>query len=108
MTQEKVSSWMEQYTQNAEYDKKPKFQIKGGESKLVQFMNEGREIDNEYGPTIVFDVVEAGVQKVWFVGKKKYSLLRQIAIGAPLSGKAALITRTGNLQKDTRYEVVFK
>lgn len=116
----KETQWFEapEYNtpENEEKIRLPKFNInlsKGeiAKSEEIVFLNNGVEVNNQYGKSIMFNVTHKGVDMVWFIKSKSYSLLRPIRILAKanqLSGKTATVTRAGTTQADTRWGIVFK
>ena len=114
--QETISNWYE----SKEYDSKPeneqvrlpKFGItlRKGEiarTEEVLFIDDGHEINNQYGKSILFKINYRGADMVWFVKTKMFSLLVPIKKAMPISGKKALITRAGTTQADTRWGIKF-
>lgn len=110
--QEKVvQDWANEYLQEEgkQEPRLPKLKILDGEQVEVSFCDNGVEIPNpEYGPAIMFTVKVKDVLMVWFVGKKKFSILTAIARAKPIVGRSALVTRIGKGKADTRWSIKFK
>src|SRR3990167_8644612 len=108
ITQEKAGNWMQEMQDEQEYERKPKLRIGDGEQVEITFLDEGTKITSQYGESILFNVKENNVEKVWFVNTNKYTLLREIKNQAPLTGKTAKLTRIGKTKQDTRYSIKFQ
>jgi hypothetical protein len=111
-----VSDWAEDYLRENSVETKPrlpKFNITLGKGEIaktetITFITEGTKIENQYGKSILFTVNYKGVDMVWFIKAKSFSLLSEIAKNKPVAGKAADVTRAGTTQADTRWAIKFK
>ena len=105
--------WTVDYLKENQSDEKPrlpKFNITLGKGEIaktetITFVSEGTMIDNQYGKSILFTINFKGVEMVWFIKAKSYSLLNAIAKAKPLDGKMAEVTRAGTTQSDTRWAI---
>ena len=113
-----ADSWYENYDQPQENKEGqlPIFEMKLQTGRLartetVVFQTEGAKKTTRFGETIVFEIINAGVLKVWFIKKTQYNLLNPIAkerkVGS-LIGRTAEVTRTGQGQKETKWGINFK
>ena len=115
-----VSNWFDsnEYDQTNKEDKArlPKFNInlnKGeiARSEEIMFLNNGIEVNNQYGKSIMFTINHKSVDMVWFVKAKSYTLLREIKKvikeKKSLEGLKAIVTRAGTTQSDTRWAIKF-
>lgn len=112
MAQEVLQDWSKEYLQEEnekESTRLPKLKILDGEQVEVSFCDNGVEIPSpEYGPAIMFTVKVKEQLMVWFVSKKKFSILTAIARAKPIVGRSALVTRIGKGKADTRWSIKFK
>lgn len=104
------ASWSEEYlannAQNA--NKQPKLTFQDGDQKIIVFLDEGtKNLNEEYGTSIIFKVKCEEKELLWFVGVKKYTILTEIAHQKPITGKTAKVTRVGKEKKDTRWSIKF-
>lgn len=121
MEEVKESNWFDapEYEASANEENKarlPKFNITLGKGEIARteeivFVNNGISIDNQYGKSILFTIKHKGVDMVWFVKAKSYSILKeikkQIQNKKDLSGLTAKVTRAGTTQTDTRWAIQF-
>ena len=114
---EKESNWFDapEYDAQPENEKirLPKFNITLGKGEIarteeVLFLDNGAEINNQYGKSILFMIQHKNVDMVFFAKGKWYSFLRDVKKNMPIAGKAAYITRAGTTQTDTRWAIKFK
>ena len=112
-----ISNWWEdkQYepTTNDDKPRLPKFNItiqKGevARTELIEFLNNGEKIENQYGKSIMFKIKYKEVEMVWFVKAKSFSILKELKVAQPLIGKCAYVTRAGTTQSDTRWAIKLK
>ena len=84
---------------------KPKLKILDGETKEIEFLDEGtKSMHPDYGESVKFMVKEGGEEKVWYVNSRTFTILTRIKeIGTPLKGHKIKISRTGEKKSDTRY-----
>src|SRR3990167_10826328 len=87
ITQEKAGDWMQEMQDEQEYERKPKLRIGDGEQVEITFLDEGTKITSQYGESILLNVKENNVEKVWFVNTNKYTLLREIKKSSALDWK---------------------
>lgn len=90
----------------------PKFNITLGKGEIAKtenilFLDDGVEINNQYGKSIMFKINFKGADFVWFIKAKSYSLLKEIKKNIPVAGKPAKVTRAGTTQSDTRWAIQF-
>jgi len=89
-------------------DDRPKLKIKDGEQVTIEFLDEGKEINSlDYGKAILFSVKAKEIEHIWFVGIKKFTLLKEIAHNKPVQNKKATVTRIGTTRADTRWKIKF-
>ena len=105
--QKAMTDWKSELDEQQEVDRKPVFKIGDGERKEIIFLDEGTSIENKYGRSVLFNVKEGGDEKVWFINKTKFSLLKEIKANAPLKDKKAAVLRIGKEKTDTRYSIKF-
>lgn len=106
-----VQDWAQEYLKEEESaePRLPKLKIGDGEQVELSFCDNGVEIPSpEYGPAIMFTVKVKELLMVWFVSKKKYTILTAIARAKPIVGRSALVTRIGKGKADTRWSIKFK
>jgi len=97
---------------NENKERLPKFNItlnKGeiAKSENIIFLDDGNEINNQYGKSIMFKINFKGADFIWFVKAKSYSLLKEMKKNMPIAGKQAKVTRAGTNQTDTRWAIQF-
>lgn len=110
MENAKIASWSEEYlTNNAQNaNKQPKLTFQDGDQKTITFLDEGtKNVNEQYGTSIIFKVKCENQELVWFVSAKKYTILTEIAHQKPITGKTAKVTRVGKEKKDTRWSIKF-
>jgi len=125
MEEKKVESenldWTSDYNQPAPTEegkeRLPKFNLILAKDDLfktedIVFQDDGKQINNAYGKSVLFNVAVKDIPMVWFVRGKMYSLLNAIAAQKKLKGSLvglkAQVTRTGRTQQDTRWKITFK
>lgn len=109
MQEESINDWSQEYLQEQKpKDDRPKLKILDGDQVTITFLDEGKEITSvDYGKAILFSVKVKETEMAWFVGIKKFTLLKEIAHNKPVINKTATITRIGKTRTDTRWKIKF-
>lgn len=114
---EVTDSWFNEYDKPQENkDMLPIFEMKLKEGQIarsegITFLSEGEKKPTRFGQAIIFTIKHDGQNKVWFIKINQYNLLNPIAKArkaGSLIGKNAVVTRAGQGQKDTKWQLVFK
>ena len=110
-TMSTINNWAEEYEaeqkEQSQYEQLPKVVIKDGEQKGLEFVDEGKSVKTKFGDAILFQVMESGQKKYWWVRRTQYNILNPLVKNRPLLGKRAVITRIGSTKDDTRYSLKF-
>ena len=109
MQEEITHDWSQDFlAEQKPKDERPKLKIKDGEQVEVIFADEGKEINSiDYGKAILFVVKVKETEMLWYVGIKKFTLLKEIVHNKPITNKKAKITRIGTTKADTRWKIAF-
>lgn len=108
MQDESIKDWTQEFLQEKPKDPRPKLKIQDGDQINLIFLDEGKEITSvEYGKAILFAVKVKEIEHIWFVGIKKFTILKEIAHNKPITNKNATVTRVGTTRADTRWKIVF-
>lgn len=113
---EEADSWFNQYDKpKDDFPKVPIFEMKLMPGKLTRsekivFVSEGKKAKTRFGDTIIFNIKNLNIDKVWFIKTTQYSLLNPIAVErkkGSIIGRTATVERVGVGQKDTKWSLVF-
>lgn len=103
-----LNDWREDIVEKKEYPKVESFKLKSGSSEIT-FIDEGWEWFSQQDNKnyIIFKVQKDGdIVRPWFVNKENIPLLRELKAIGKLSGRRAVLSRTGE-RRATRWSVTF-
>ena len=76
----------------------------------ITFEDEGTKTQNNYNETVIrFSILveSEGETKTYDIKTSQFDILKSISEAKPITGKTALLERTGTTRKDTRRSIKF-